>query len=263
MKKLIYTLLIGAAFGLSGCSKNDPITELGKTNGEFSANLSVSYSNTKPLIGDSTFVTAQTWQRDDKFDKIEFYQTVFESFGVELRLNKGTSIDTKDQLLTGNPNAYSTLILSDTIKSKEVWNTVLAKDLDKYWVTSSNNYVIRSLYKVERIDGKYPSDASLINALSDVDFGVLKSLLAYGITKDDYLTLFPSATSDHFTTGGAYVLSAKGMVNLKENLTREQLKSIVKSLVKKGTYNVTIDVSAITPTGAVTSAPSRLLENTI
>lgn len=261
MKRLIYTLLIGAAFGLSSCEKNDPITELGETNGEFSANLSVSYSNTKPLIGDSTVVTAQVWQRDDKFDKVEFYQTVFESFGIELRLNKGTAIDTKDLKIDNNP--YSTLILSDTIKSKAVWNTVLAKDLDKYWVTSTNNYVIRSQYKVERIDGKYPSDANLISALSDIDFGVLKSLLAYGITKDDYLTLFPSAPTDHFTAGGTYILSAKGMANLRDNLTREQLKSIVKTLNKKGTYNVTIDVSVITPTGAVTSAPSRLLENII
>ncbi|TDQ75368.1 hypothetical protein [Sphingobacterium yanglingense] len=261
MKRLIYTLLIGAAFGLSSCEKNDPITDLGDTNGEFSANISVSYSNTKPLIGDSTIVTVQTWQRDDKFDKVEFYQTIFESFGLELRLNKGTSIDTKDQQINNNP--YSTLILSDTIKSKEVWNTILAKDLDQYWVTSSNNYVIRAQYKVERIDGKYPSNANLISALSDVDFGVLKSLLAYGITKDDYLTLFPSAPADHFTTGGTYVLTTKGMDNLRDNLTREQLKSIVKSLNKKGTYNVTIDASVKTPTGAVTSVPSRLFENTI
>lgn len=258
---LNYIMVICAALLLASCKKNDPITDLGTTNGEFSAQLSVSYNNTRPVIGDTVIVTASTWQRDDKFDKIVFYETVYESFGLKLALQKGTSVDTKD--LESNNTTYSTLILTDTIKNKAVWNTVLAKDLDSYWVTVTNNYVIRSNYKVERLDGKYPSDAALITSLSDIDFAVLKSILAYSITKEDYLLLFPSAPTSHFTSGGTYALSSIGMENLKEKLTKEALKGIVKTIQKKGSYNVIINVDAITPTGAVTSAAARTFENTI
>lgn len=256
-----YILLVVTVWGLASCEKNDPITELGTTNGEFSAQLSVSYNNTRPAIGDTVIVTASTWQRDDKFDKVVFYETIFESFGIELDLQKGTSIKTKDQVL--NSNTYSTLILTDTIKSKAVWHTVLAKDLDNYWVTSSNNYVIRVPYEVKRIDGKYPSDNTLITSLSSSDFSILKSLLAYSITKEDYLLLFPNAPTNHFTNGGTYVLSTIGMSNLRDNLTSDKLLGITKSVVKKGSYNVTMNVESITPTGAITSATARTFENTI
>jgi hypothetical protein len=258
---IIYIALLISAFGLSSCEKNDPITELGTTNGEFSAQLSVSYNNTRPAIGDTVYVTASTWQRDDKFDKIVFYETVFESFGIELKLEKGTGITTTDQVL--NNNTYSTLILTDTVKSKEIWNTVGAANLDNYWVTASNNYVIRLPYVVERTDGQYPSDKTLLNSLSDTDFAVLKSLLAYNITREDYLILFPDAPSTHFTNGGTYVLTSVGMTYLRENLSVAKLLGITTSVVKKGTYNVTIDVDAITPSGAKTSSTARTFENII
>jgi len=262
MKNIIkYILLVVSSCGFISCEKNNPITELGTTNDEFSAQLSVSYNNTRPAIGDTVYVTASTWQRDDKFDKVVFYETVFESFGIELKLEKGTVINTKDEVL--NNNTYSTLILSDTIKSKAVWNTVEAKDLDNYWVTSSNNYVIRTPYKVERLDGIYPSDNALLTSLSATDFAILKSLLAYNITKDDYLLLFPEAPSTHFTNGGTYLLSSSGMNNLKTSLTSQKLLEITKSVIKKGSYNVTIDVESITPTGAVTASTPRTFENTI
>lgn len=258
---MIYIALLISAFGFSSCEKNDPILELGTTNGEFSAQLSVSYNNTRPAIGDTVYVTASTWQRDDKFDKIVFYETIFESFGIELKLEKGTGIVTKDQVV--NNNTFSTLILTDTVKSKAVWNTVEEDKLDDYWVTASNNYVIRIPYVVERTDGKYPSDKSLLRNLSDTDFAVLKSILAYNITKEDYLLLFPDAPVAHFTNGGTYVLSSVGMTYLRENLTAEKLIAITTSVVKKGTYNVTIDVDAITPTGAKTSSTARTFENII
>lgn len=258
---IIYIALLISAFGLSSCEKNDPISELGTTNGEFLAQLSVSYNNTRPAIGDTVYVTASTWQRDDKFDKVVFYETVFESFGIELKLEKGTGINTKDEVL--NNNTYSTLILSDTIKSKAIWNTVLSANLDNYWVTSSNNYVIRLPYVIERGDREYPSDKSLLNKLSDTDFAVLKSLLAYNITKEDYLLIFPEAPSTHFTNGGTYVLTSIGMSYLRENLTVSKLLDITTSVIKNGTYSVTIYVDAITPTGAITSSTARTFENII
>lgn len=262
MKKVIlYTVLLVTVFWSSSCEKNDPITELGTTNGEFSAQISMSFNNTRPAIGDTVAITVSTWQRDDRFDRIEFHETIFESFGIQLRLEKGTSIDTKD-IASGN-STFSTLILTDTIKNMAVWNTVLAKDLDQYWVTVSNNYVIRFEYEVERLDGKYPSDISLISSLSDIDFAILKSILAYNITKEDYLLLFPEAPETHFTNGGTYALTQSGINNLKENLVKENLTPIVSNVAKKGTYNVRIDARVITPTGAVTSATPRTFENNI
>ena len=262
MKNIIKYILLGVSLiGIFSCKKNDPLTELGTTNGEFSAQLSVSYNNTRPAIGDTIYITASTWQRDDKFDKIVFYETIYESFGIELQLEKGTSIKTKDEVL--NNNTYSTLILNDTIQNRTAWHTVLDKDLDRYWVTFTNNYVIRIPYEVKRLDGKYPSDKTLITSLSQTDFAVIKSLLAYNISREDYLLLFPTAPTSHFTNGGTYVLSATGMSNLRENLTASKLLEITKSVIKKGSYNVTTNVESITPTGAVTVAGTRTFENII
>lgn len=257
---LTYITVFITILGFSSCEKNDPITELGDTNGQFSAQLSVSYNNTKPIIGDTVTVTASTWQRDDKIDKIEFKETVFESFGLVFTLEKGTAIDTKEN--KDSNTSYSTLILSDTIKSKEVWNTVLGKNLDDYWVTSSNNYVIRTRYELKQIAGKYPNDVQIISSLSTVDFEILKSVLAYNIVKADYLLLFPSAPATHFNSAGT-ALTQLGINNLKANLSKEALAGIVKTISKKGTYNVTIEVDAVTPTGTVTTSTPRTFENTI
>ncbi|MCA5005717.1 hypothetical protein [Sphingobacterium bovistauri] len=259
--KSIFKYMILAVFtlGVVGCDKNDPITELGSTNGEFSAQLSVSYNNTRPAIGDSLIVTASTWQRDDKFDKIVFYETIYESFGVEIKLKHGTSINTKD--IEQDNNKYSTLIMSDTIKSRGEWGKVLAQDLDKYWVTVTNNYVIRLPYTIQRLDGKYPSDNSLITKMTTSEFAILKSLLAYNITKEDYLALFPGSPSSHFTTAGS--LTNVGMDNLRSQLTSQKLLEITNAVVKKGAYTVALVVDVITPTGAVTSSTPRIFENTI
>lgn len=254
-------ILAIAAFWLSSCEKNDPITELGTTNGEFSAQISMSFNNTRPGIGDTVVVTVSTWQRDDKFDKVEFQETIFETFGIEMSLEKGTAISTID-VASGN-NTFSTLVLNDTIKNMAVWKSVVAQELDQYWVTVSNNYVIRSEYELERLDGKYPSDVTLISSLSETDFGVLKSILAYGITADDYLLLFPDAPETHFTNGGTYALTSLGINNLKDNLTKEALVPIISNIAKKGNYNVQMDARVITPTGAVTTAATRIFENNI
>lgn len=245
-------LVISAA---TSCKKNDPITELGTTNGEFAATLRVSYNNTRPALDDTLIVTASVSQRNDRFDKVTFSETVFETFGIDLQLLKGTAIKTKEE-------TFSTLLITDTIKNKVAWKEVKRTELDDYWVTVSNNYVIRANYEVKKAAGIYPNDATLIGKLPDNEFAILKGILAYSITKDDYLSLFPGAPAAHFTTSGTYALTTVGMENLKTNLTRAALLPIVKSTVKIGLYSVKIDVDAITPTGATTST-TRTFDNNL
>lgn len=245
-------LMVGAA---TSCKKNDPITELGTTNGEFAATLRVSYNNTRPAFEDTLIVTASVAQRDDRFNKVTFSETVFETFGINLQLLKGTAFKTKEE-------TYATLLVTDTIKSKTAWKDVQRAQLDDYWVTVSNNYVIRAEYKVKQMSGKYANDATLINGLPNNEFAVLKGILAYSITKDDYLSLFPGSPATHFTTSGTYALTALGMENLKMNLTKALLLPIVKSVTKIGLYSVKIDVDAITPTGATTST-TRTFDNNL
>lgn len=246
MKRIIIYLcsVLVLSYGTS-CKKNDPITDLGTTNGEFAAQLRVSFNNTRPVIGDTLIVTASTWQRDDRFEKIRFNETVFETFGIELQLEKGSSVITKTE-------TFSTLLLTDTIKNKSTWKEVMHTELDDYWVTSGNNYVIRGNYMVKKMDGMYPNDNTLVGFMPDNEFAILKSLLAYAINRDDYLSLFPTAPATHFS-GGTYVLTPLGMSNLKDNLTKTQLQSIIKSTKKIGSYGIIIDVDAITPTGATTN----------
>ncbi|WP_437920184.1 hypothetical protein [Sphingobacterium sp. LRF_L2] len=262
MKKIKYYIAsVGTLLLLNSCDKNDPITELGETNGEFSAQLSVSFNNTKPLIGDTVIVTASSWQRDDKIEKIEFQETIVESFGILVSLENGSTIQTKDQEVSGV--TFSTLVLNDTIKNKSVWNVVERDELDSYWVTASNNYVVRRNYELKRLDGRYPSNTSLLSTLSVSEFEVLKSILAYAINREDYLLLFPDAPSTHFTNAGAYALTQLGINNLKENLHVNTLLTAVKSVGKKGTYTITIQVDAVTPTGTVTTTTPRVFENNI
>jgi len=229
------------------CKKNNPIGELGTTNGEFASQLSVTYNNTSPAFGDTLVVSASTWQRDDKFKKVAVYETIVESFGIQVALKNGTSILTKS-------TDESTLTVVDSIAKKSTVLEVKDSEMDKYWVTSTNNYVIRYSYPVKAKTGKYPNDATLINGLSDADFNVLKGLLSYSITKADYLFLFPSAPSTHFITGGTYVLTATGMSYLKQNLTRAGLISAINTIKKVGNYSLTINVEAITPRNTITSS---------
>ena len=238
--------LIVGLFMMS-CKKNNPISELGNTNGEFASELTVTYNNTKPAIGDTLVISASTWQRDDKFKKVNLYETVVESFGLQMTLNNGSSIITKTA-------DESTLTVIDSIAKKSVILEVKDIDLDKYWATSTNNYVIRYPYIVKVKTGKYPNDASLINQLSDTDFSVVKGLLAYTITKADYLVFFPGSPTTHFTTGGTYALTALGMANLKQNLTKTALIANVLTLKKIGSYNLTVNVEAMTLTNTITSS---------
>lgn len=252
---LLYICSLLVVCVATSCKKNDPITELGTTNGEFAATLRVSYNNTRPAIDDTLIVTASVSQRDDRFDKVVFSETVFETFGIDLQLMKGTAIKTKEE-------TFSTLLITDTIKTKTAWKEVNRTQLDDYWVTVSNNYVIRGDYEVKQATGMYPNDVTLVDKLPDNEFAILKGILAYSISKDDYLSLFPGAPATHFTTSGTYALTALGMENLKNNLTKAALLPIVKSTVKIGLYSVKIDVDAITPTGATTST-TRTFDNNL
>lgn len=245
MKRYIYMMSI-CLLVFASCKKNDPITELGTTNNEFASQLRVSYSNTAPLFGDTILVTASTWQKEDKFQKVVFYETVVERIGITLTLANGTTLSTKT-------SDEATLTLIDSISKKSVLLDVPAAELDKYWVTAGNNYVVRKEYKVEPKAGKYTNDVSVIDLLTDEQFSLLKALLGYSITRNDYLALFPGAPVTEVTTGSP-ALTAAGRARLQANCTRAMLKAIVNDLKKVGTYSITIDVSAITPTNTVTAA---------
>lgn len=231
---------------LVSCKKNDPISELGTTNNEFASQLRVSYNKTTLLFGDTLVVTASTWQKDDKFQKVSLQETVVEKVGLQLTLTNGTSLTTKTA-------DEATLTLIDSIAKKSVLLEVPAAELDKYWVTAGNNYVIRKEYKVEPKPGKYTDDASIIDLLTDGEFDVLKALLGYSITRNDYLALFPGAPATEVTTSSP-ALTALGRARLQANCTRAMLKAIVSNVKKVGTYSIIIDVSAITPTNTVTAA---------
>lgn len=229
------------------CKKNDPITDLGETNNQFATQLRVTYNKTRVAFGDTLIVSASTWQRDDKFQKVDLYETVVETFGLNMSLKNGTTLVTKG-------DDESTLTVVDSILKKSIVLEVQAVDLDKYWVTASNNYVIRHEYMVKPKIGKYPNDATMIEGLSDDDFNVLKGVLAYVITKNDYLVFFPGAPATHFATSGAYALSAIGLANLRANLTRAQLVANVLTIKKVGNYSIVVDVAAITQTNTITAA---------
>lgn len=246
MKKYIGILSL-CFLALASCKKNDPITELGSSNNQFASQLRVTYNNTRPAFGDTLIVTASTWQRDDKFKQVTFYETVVESFGIQLALKNGTSIVTRT-------NDESTLTLVDSIAKKSAVLDVQASELDNYWVTSSSNYVINHQYKVEPKVGKYASDATIITTMGDGEFATLKGLLAYTITRNDYLAIFPTAPASHFTTGGTYILTAAGMQNLRNNCTKAMLAANVNTVKKVGNYSVTIDVNAVTPSNTITAA---------
>lgn len=243
VKTYIGFLILGVL--IISCKKNDPITELGTTNGQFAGQLTVTFNSTRPAIGDTLTVTASTWQRDDKFQKVDIYETIVETFGIDMTLKNGTNILTKTA-------DEATLTIVDSILKKNVVMEVLAADLDKYWVTRTNNYVITKNYVVEMKTGKYANGATLIEGLSEGEFDVIKGLLSYVINKSDYLLLFPGAPASHFTTAGTYVLSATGMAYLKANLTKSTLISNIATIKKVGNYSLTVDVAAITPTNTTT-----------
>lgn len=247
VKYILYTI---AAVILVGCEKNDPITELGTTNHEYSAQLSVTYNNTRPAIDDTVIVTASTWQRDDRYDRIVFYETLYETFGLNISLEYGSSFRTVE-------DTYTTLSLTDTIHGRTAWLTVSSNELLDYWVTNTNNYVIRGEYVVNLEEGQYPSNENLINVLPANEWEALLSIIAYGINAADFNAIFPGAPAGLIS---GTLLNAVGREYLRSNLTRQLLIDAVSNIAKLGTYNVVIEVEAITPTGAIT-ATTRTFTN--
>lgn len=235
---------------LVSCKKNDPITELGDSDGEYYPMLRVTYSSNLPNVGDSVVVTASTWQRDDKIAKVEMTETAIEMFGLDFKMKKGTHVLTLDR-----EDKLELLVITDTISNNVPWFEVnnTNNELNKYFVTESNNYIIQVPYVFELKTAKYVDDASVINELNSDEFNVLKSILAYAINQEDYKEIFPSAPSDHYSTG-AYALSKLGMDNLKENLTKQMLVNSIVSFKKVGDFSSKITINVITPSGAVKSS---------
>lgn len=256
MKKAFSILIIiGSVLFMAACSEDDPITDLGETSGDYYPYLSLNYSTSSPALGDTLTLTATTFHRNDNIASVVFSETIVEKFGITLTLNSGTSIATYDE---SNP----TLIVTDSIKTASPWLSIdnSTGDLDAYYVTESNYYAVSTLYLFQVEEGAYDNNENMINQLSDEAFDIIKSLLAYAITKTDYISLFPDATDADFTSSGTYVLNSSGMENLKENLTRDQLIAITSSLNKEGTYSVTIDVEASALSG-VYSSESQTFES--
>ncbi|SFC43332.1 hypothetical protein SAMN05421747_1118 [Parapedobacter composti] len=251
MKKIYILLSTLLAGFFAGCEKNDPITELGISNGEYTAELRVTYDNTRPAIGDTVIVTASTWQRDDRYDNITFYETIYETFGLDITLEHGSNFRTVAE-------TYTTLSVTDTILAKRAWQTISHDELMQYWVTNTNNYVIPGEYVITMQEGKYPSNGSLIEALPDNEWQVLKSIVAYNINGTDFEAIFPDAPDE--TVSGATV-TAEGRAYVRNNLSRQELAGSVTQISKLGTYNVVIEVEATTPTGAITATTRTFTNN--
>lgn len=247
LSKSIVAVLMCVAF--ISCKKNDPISELGDSNGEFFAKLTVSYNTNKPAFGDTVVVTASTWQRDDKIAKVEMIETVVEVFGLNFVLNKGTAINTYDI-----DNKVSLLVITDSISKGNPWFEIVNNNnqLNQYFVTLSNNYVIRAFYPFVQQEGNYANDVNVIDDLSDGEFDVIKSILAYRISQADYKAIFPTAPASDLSSG-TYALSSGGMDNLRANLTKSLLIQNMASCEKSGTYTAQLVTNVITPSGALTS----------
>ncbi|TWI17524.1 hypothetical protein [Sphingobacterium siyangense] len=254
-KTLLY--LLGAVSVVS-CKRNDPIGDLGETNGQYVAMLNVSYDINKPVFGDTLTVTASTWQRDDKISSLEMTETVVQKFGVNLTLQKGTVLNTNDL-----ESSASTLVVTDTILNKVPWFSIKNDNdqLNAYFETVTNNYIVRAKYPFELNEGHYPNDNTLIENLKDVDFEVLKSILAYRIKADDYRLLYPDAPSTDFTSGGVYDLTQAGINNLKSTLTKKMLSIVLASCAKSGTFHVDIVTNVYTATGASRSVTRNFQTN--
>ena len=227
-------LVAGLAITVLSCKKESPIEDLGNAleNNAHRASLRVTLNNRAPAIGDSIVQTASTWHISDKIDKVEFSQTVVEKYAVNLKLNNTT--------LNAFVDAVPVFIIVDSLAKDIVYKTITNqnKELDAFFETLSDAYVIRDVYK-----GFMPKDikdAALINALPDEGFASLKNLLSLNINILDYKALFPNAPA---TDISGTALSAAGKANLNANLTRQLLISnALQTATKKGELMVSLKV---------------------
>lgn len=240
-------------FLMMGCKKESPLEDLGGSlNNDYRAELRVSLDKRVPLLGDTVEFTASTWQKNDKIKQVAFLKTLVEKFGIIFELDN-TSFNTWDAT---NP----VLVVTDTIQNKVSFKTVTSsnKELDNYYVTSSNNYVVDAEFTdFKLIDGAYPASGNnLLLQLSTEAFEILKSQLAYHISVADYAKLFPTAPVTNYTLSGStrVGISTTGKNYLRENLTKQQLiNNGIKQIKKNGRFYATVTVEVTTENGAVTN----------
>lgn len=228
----IFLIAVLAIFMLA-CKKESPIEHIGSATGndEHRASLRVTLNNRTPSVGDSIVVTATTWHVLDQINKVDFLRTVVEKYAVNLELNN-TSLNS---WLDDKTPAF---LIVDSLHKEELWQSVSGNNLNRYFETISDAYVIRQVYK--EFKPAELKDAALINAISDEAFRSLKDHLSRNINVLDYKTLFPTAPATDITGS---VLSANGRNNLNANLTRQLLiNNVLKSAYKKGDLILSLKV---------------------
>ncbi|WP_304064803.1 hypothetical protein [Pedobacter glucosidilyticus] len=226
MKCINIFLIAGLALGLLSCKKESPITDLGNTldNNAHRATLRVTLNNRAPAIGDSIILTASTWHINDIIDKVEFSETIVEKYAVNLVLNNTT--------LNSFVDDVPVYLVVDSVATDNIYYTIINEnnELNKFYETLSDAYVIRNVYK--KFMPQDIKDAELINALSDEGFASLKDHLSRNINVLDYRALFPTAPASDISGGS---LTAAGRANLNANLTRQLLiNNALRTATKKG-----------------------------
>jgi hypothetical protein len=230
-------LLAGLAVSMLACKKEDMVGRLGNsTTGEVVPEVRVTLNTRRPALGDSVVLTTSTWHKSDKITKVEYLATQYDEYGINLSL--------RNTILKTYTDSVKNLIVVDTLQSNEPYFSVSAenKELDKYYVTESNNYVVRGAYKDFAITEI--KDADLINSLPAEVFELLKTQLAVAIKVADYALLFPTAPNENYTivSGAKTGISTLGKTYLIENLTADKLNTILLEATKAGSLKTTLTV---------------------
>jgi hypothetical protein len=242
MKLYKIFLIAILAVGLQSCKKESPIEDIGGATGnnEHMASLRVTLNNRNPALGDSIVVTASTWHIKDQIAKVEFIRTVVEKYAVNMEL-------TNTSLNSWLDDKTPAFLIADSLYKNEVWKVVTKAELNPYFETLTDSYVIRQSYKeFKQSDVK---DAALINAISNEGFLSLKDHLSRKINVLDYKLLFPTAPAGDIS---GTTLTAAGKLNLMNNLTRELLISkVLKTATKKGDLILSLKVKVTAQQAAV------------
>jgi hypothetical protein len=235
--------LVGClVISMLSCKKESPITDLGNpiASNAARASLRVTLNNRTPAIGDSIILTASTWHVKDIIDKVEFSETVVEKYAVNIVLNNTT--------LNSFVDDAPIFIIVDSLVKDQVYYSIINQnnELNKFFETISDAYVIRNVYK--KFIPKDIKDAELINALTDEGFASLKNHLSRNINVQDYRALFPSAPSSDISGS---TLTAAGRANLNANLTKQLLiNNALKTATKKGELIVSLKVKVTSQNNA-------------
>ncbi|WP_207428727.1 hypothetical protein [Pedobacter sp. SYSU D00535] len=249
MKLYMIALMAGLMMSMAACKKQSPVEELGATSGRLRAEVRVTLSNRRPALEETVRVTASSWHTEDRISKVEFLHTLIEKFGVKLQLDNTT--------FSTWSSTDPVMVVTDTIKKNEVWKSVSSvnKELDNYFVTATNNYVISGDYTLFKpVPGTYAMEGQeLLMKLSEEAFSILRNQLSFVIAVADYQKLFPNAPAANYTTSGTTRtgISDAGRAYLRANLTRQLLVDTgFKSLKKEGTLRAILTVRTIVDSGA-------------